>query len=170
MNQYYQKIKEFENAIVEMAENIFRTYGKELVLRSEEYNLLQRLDDSIGLSTAIGLYVENFIISKLVIFTHCQPTFKYVIERADKAANTDSCDCFCECEGSSFLVKVKSSKGTGSKHTATAAEDTGSYHIETGTKVVKSLIVLEVTYSVCEKIKEKPMHIAIENISACCLE
>lgn len=47
MNQYYKNILDFQNEIHDYVNCIFKTYGKELVLRLEEYNLLQNKHNCI---------------------------------------------------------------------------------------------------------------------------
>jgi hypothetical protein len=64
----------------EYAFNIFRTYGRELVLRLEEYNLLQNKHNCIESSTAIGFVLEEFIVSKLEMYTHCAEE-EFIIDR-----------------------------------------------------------------------------------------
>lgn len=90
MNTYYQHIQAFEEELKETVEQILRTYGKELVLRLEEYNLLQHTNNCIESSTALGFILEEFIVSKLHIYTHCEPLPEYVIERTNRATTTDT--------------------------------------------------------------------------------
>jgi hypothetical protein len=70
MNDYYRQILDFQVKLKEYAQNIFRAYGRELVLRLEEYNLLQNRHNCIESSTATGFVLEEFLVSKLEMYTH----------------------------------------------------------------------------------------------------
>ena len=93
MNQYYKNILEFQKEIRDYADCIFKTYGKELVLRLEEYNLLQNKHNCIESSTAIGFVLEEFVVSKLEMFTHCDDTTKYKIDRFVGVTESESYNC-----------------------------------------------------------------------------
>lgn len=177
MNKYYKNILDFQEQIKNYANCIFKTYGKELVLRLEEYNLLQNKHNCIESSTAIGFVLEEFIVSKLEMFTHCDDSTKYKIDRFVGATASESFDCFSISKsGCKFMVNVKAEK-TGSANNAIAAigQLHRNYCLEEP-KQEKSFILFKVLYSIGEATEDnehkraKPRHIHIDALDSYCLE
>lgn len=175
MNEYYQKTLDFQAKLKEYASNIFRTYGRELVLRLEEYNLLQNKHNCIESSTAIGFVLEEFIVSKLEMYTHCSPS-DYVVDRFIGATASESFDCFSVKDGIKFLVNVKAEK-TGASNDALAAirQLHRNYCLEEP-ETEKSFILFKVKYSIKDAYEDsefrraKPRHLYIEGLDSYCLE
>lgn len=175
-NSYYEKIKSFENALLQYASSIFKTYGKELVLRLEEYNLLQNKHNCIESSTAIGFLLEEFIVSKLEMYTHCDSSSEYVIDRFVSATTGESYDFYSESEDIRFIVNVKVERAGGTNDAIAAIGQLYKNYCLEQPERVKSYIVLKVSYSIgegCEDSVEqraKPRNIKIGDIWAYCLE
>ena len=66
---YSKKLRYVQKKIQEYITTILKVYGNELLLLLEDYNLLQNPHNCIESSTAPGFILEEFIISKLAIFT-----------------------------------------------------------------------------------------------------
>lgn len=66
---YSEKLRYVQSKIEEYIAIILKVYGNELLLCLEDYNLLQNSRNCIESSTAPGFILEEFIISKLAIFT-----------------------------------------------------------------------------------------------------
>ena len=176
MNLFYEASKDFQQKITEYAWNIFKTYGKELVLRLEEYNLLQNEHNCIESSTAIGFVLEEFIVSKLEMYTHCSNE-DYRIDRNDGATTQESFDCFSIKNDIKFLVNVKAQRVGGNSNDAVAAINKlfDAYCIDSPEQN-KSYILFKVMYSIGEGsedtpyTKAKPRHIYINDITTYCIE
>lgn len=174
-NPYYNKILRFEEALKEYVWNIFSVYGRELVLRLEEYNLLQNINNCIESSTAIGFVLEEFIVSKLEMYTHCRDQ-GYRIDRYVGAAASESYDCFALSDNTKFMVNVKAEK-QGSNNNALAAitQLHRNYCLEEPEQE-KAYILLKVKYSIGEASEDteirraKPRHIFIDDVELYCLE
>lgn len=175
MNTYYNRILDFQEKIRQYSANIFKTYGRELVLRLEEYNLLQSKHNCIESSTAIGFILEEFLVSKLEMYTHCSEE-DYVIDRYIGPTSRESFDCYSLKDNTKFMINVKAEK-TGQANNALAA--IGQLHRnycleEPDTE--KSFILLKVKYSIRDSYEDseyrraKPRHIYIEDLNSYCLE
>lgn len=176
INSYYYSIKDFEAKLRQYAMYIFRTYGRELVLRLEEYNLLQNKHNCIESSTAIGFVLEEFIVAKLEMYTHCDDDAEYVIDRFVGGTTSESYDFYSESGRIRFMVNVKAEK-SGSANNAVAAISQlyRNYCLESPRKV-KSYILFKVLYSIgegnedSEERRAKPRNIHIDGVETYCLE
>lgn len=174
-NPYYDEIRRFETYLQESVENIFAVYGRELVLRLEEYNLLQNSNNCIESSTAIGFVLEEFIVSKLEMYTHCRPQ-DYRIDRYVGSTASQSYDCFAIKDNLKLMVNVKAEKA-GSNNNAVAAitQLHRNYCVEDPIQE-KAYIVLKIKYTIGEATEDtinrraKPRHIYIDDIELYCLE
>lgn len=172
---YYEIIKEFQRVLKGYAENIFRTYGRELVLRLEEYNLLQHKANTIESSTALGFILEEFLVAKLDMYTHSGSS-EVIVDRLINAKSKLSYDCFSNYNGIRFLVNIKTEK-EGSNNDAIAAINQlyGNY-CATDPNQEKAFVVLKVKYRIRESDegeilrKGKPRHIYIDGVEVFNLE
>lgn len=176
MNDYYSKILDFQNTIIEYANNIFRTYGRELILRLEEYNVLQDKLNCIESSTAIGYILEEFIVSKLQMYTNCDNSSKYVIQRFRGATSSESYDCFSIKDGIKFLINIKTEKSGNANNAISAISQLYRDYCLTDPEKEKAFIILKITYKIGDSYEgdshkaPKPRHIFISNIASFCLE
>lgn len=177
MNKYYENILDFQQHIKDYANCIFKTYGKELVLRLEEYNLLQNKHNCIESSTAIGFVLEEFIVSKLEMFTHCDDSTKYKIDRFIGATASESFDCFSiDKNGCKFMVNVKAEKKGAANNAIAAIGQLHRNYCLDQPKQTKSFILFKVLYSIGEATEDsefkraKPRHIHIDGLDSYCLE
>ena len=177
-NRYYQKALIFQRYLKKCSESIFRTYGRELVLRLEEYNLLQNKNNCIESSSAIGFVLEEFLVSKLEMFTHCDES-EYVIDRFVGATTRESFDCFAKKAGTKFMVNVKSEKQGDKKAKndgiAAIRQLHRNYCLEEPDQE-KCFVVFKVKYSIQDESEDskwrraKPRCIHINDLSSYCLE
>ncbi len=177
-NEYYEKLLRFKESLINIATCIFRTYGDELELRLQDYNLLDNKNNCIESSTSIGYVIEEFIVSKLEAYTHCSGYSGYVFNRLLGPTTSECYDCFSQqSEGDTkFMVNVKVEK-SGRANTAVAAikQIYENYCVD-DPDTEKALVVFKVKYSIkgmCEKERsknDKPRHIHIEGLEAYCLE
>ncbi len=175
MNEFYNKTLDFQDKIKMYASNIFKTYGRELVLRLEEYNLLQNKHNCIESSTAIDFVLEEFLVSKLEMYTHCSEE-EYVIDRFVGATASESFDCFSVKNGMKFMVNVKAEKaGQANNALAAIGQLHRNYCLEEP-EIEKSFILFKVKYAIRDAYEDteyrraKPRHLYIEGIDTYCLE
>lgn len=175
MNIYYQKSLKFQDALKQYAWNIFKTYGRELVLRLEEYNLLQNKHNCIESSTALGFIMEEFLVSKLEMYTHCSDE-EFIIDRFVGATTSESYDCFSNKNNMKYMVNVKSEKnGVANNGIAAISQLYRNYCIE-DPKIEKNFVIIKVKYSIQGENdgdafhKSKPRRIHIDDIETYCLE
>ncbi|WP_258555699.1 hypothetical protein [Mesomycoplasma hyopneumoniae] len=76
---YYKVLKFFQKQIEDYTKQIFKVYGNELTLKLEDYNLLEDENNSIESSTSIGFIIEEFLTSKLSIYTRLKIINNFVI-------------------------------------------------------------------------------------------
>ncbi len=175
-NAYLESIKDFESKLIEYANCIFKAYGKELVLRLEEYNLLQNKHNCIESSTAIGFIIEEFVVAKLEMFTHCDDSSKYVIERFVGSTSSESYDFFSESGGIRFMVNVKAEKADCKNNGVAAIGQLHRNYCEENPEQQKAYLVFKVIYSIGEgnedspERRAKPRNIHIDGLEAYCLE
>ena len=175
MNPYYAKTLDFQEKLKKYASCIFRTYGRELVLRLEEYNLLQNKHNCIESSTAIGFVLEEFLVSKLEMYTHCDDS-EYIVDRFVGATASESFDCFSIKDGMKFMVNVKAEKA-GQQNNALAAigQLHRNYCLEEP-EMEKSFVLFKVKYSIRDAYEDseyrraKPRHLYIDSLDSYCLE
>lgn len=177
MNEYFNKISDFQEKFKNYANCIFRTYGRELVLRLEEYNLLQNKHNCIESSTAIGFVLEEFLVSKLEMFTHCTDETEYVIDRFSGATASESYDCYSIKDEMKFMVNVKAEKTGSSPNTAIAAiEQLHRNYCNDDGDLQKCFILFKVKYSIHDAYEDdanrraKPRHIYIDDLTSYALE
>lgn len=179
MNEYYKKIVDFQEELKKYVNNIFRTYGKELVLRLEEYNLLQNKHNCIESSTAIGFVLEEFIVSKLDMYTHCDES-EFVIDRFSGPTGSESYDCYCNSyygdNQIKLMVNIKAMKEGQQNNAIAAITQLHKNYCKEEENTEKAYIVFKIIYSIKdgyeddENRRAKPRHIYINRTTSYCLE
>ena len=112
MNTYYEKIQFVKRKISQYLEDIFKVYGNELLLQLEDYNLLTNKNNCIETSTATGFIIEEFITSKLEIYTknHRQKSEVNVFKLKERTTANSSYDCYAEYDNIFFMINIKVQK------------------------------------------------------------
>lgn len=175
-NGYYSSIKDFQSKLHDYASHIFKTYGKALVLRLEEYNLLQNKHNCIESSTAIGFILEEFIVAKFEMYTHCDDESEYVIDRFIGATTSESYDFYSEKDGVRFMVNVKAEKSGSANNAVAAISQLHRNYCLENPEQPKSYVLLKILYSIgdenedCVGRRALPRHIHIDGIESYCLE
>nr|WP_307929017.1 hypothetical protein [Mycoplasmopsis bovis] len=67
MNNYSEVAIELQSKLEEAINNIFEITNNEISINVEDVNILQRDNNSINSSTAIGYILEEYLIKKLNI-------------------------------------------------------------------------------------------------------
>lgn len=159
---YYKKIKSFETEIKRICTEIFKVYGCELQLRLEEYNLLSNEHNCIQSSTAIGYIIEEFLVSKLEIYTSTDNKNKYRIKRNADHTTDASFDCSALIDNQILaLVNIKAQQKSRNNNAVSAINKLYNDYVENNPKKEKCFLVLKITYDyiVSEKDCQRKIHI-----------
>lgn len=152
MNTYSDKCLYVRKQILQDVKNIFNEYGNELILRLEGYNLLSNQNNCLESSTAPGFIIEEFLTSKLEIFTTARSNNKpinqnnIIIQKVPEVTNS-SYDCFCNFENTLFMINIKAQKN-GINNNAVAAIN--RLYIDYCTQTPeqeKAFLILKIPYS-----------------------
>ena len=170
MNSYYEKIKFVKTKIVSYLNEIFKVYGNELLLRLEEYNLLQNKYNCIESSTAIGFIMEEFIVSKLETYSQSHNNVDDIrIERiVSRGTQTTSYDCYVNYQDVFFMINVKVDKGN--NNAVSAINILHNDYVCKNPEQEKSFLVLKTNYTFGESKLTKERKILIQSISIYALE
>lgn len=123
MNAYFKNICEAKDKIKAYLDTIYQVSGDELLLELEHYNLLENPNNCIETSTAIGFILEEFITSKLEIYTkkfHSNSDEILIKKISTSSATKYSFDCYGLYKNILFLINIKVQK-EGSTNNAIAA-------------------------------------------------
>jgi hypothetical protein len=165
-NPYYNKIKDFQAKITYYAKEIFKVYGNELQLCLEDYNLLAHENNCLESSTAFGYLLEEFLVSKLELFSQSHTGTDYVIKRADGSATASSYDCFSVIGGLKALVNIKADK----QHNNAIAAINKLYADYVLPEQIKCYLILKVHYSIKISGRDGKRKIFIDDVNSFFLE
>ena len=115
-NIYWKNAVDFKNKLSEIVKSIFFSYGNKLIFKMEDINLIADKNNCISSSTAIGFAIEEFISSKLQIYTNIDQNSEFKIHRIDRTSRGNSTpnlsyDVFSFFQGEKFLINIKADKG-----------------------------------------------------------
>lgn len=170
MNAYYEKIKFVKSKISSYLNEIFKVYGNELLLRLEEYNLLQNKYNCIESSTAIGYIMEEFIVSKLETYSRSHNNIDDIrIERiVNHGTQKTSYDCCVNYQDVFFMINVKVNKN--SNNAVAAINILHNDYVCQDPDQEKSFLVLKTKYTFGEAKGTQERKILIQGISIYALE
>lgn len=168
---YFDNIKDFQNKIETYCRDIFKVYGNELLLRIEELNLLSNEDNCIESSTAIGYLMEEFLVSKLEIYTesHKLPKDYKIIRHKNSSTVKVSYDCIATIKNNiRALINIKADK---KNNTGVAAINMlHNDYVKSDPQQVKCFLVLKICYSFGNSKTNDERKIIIKQIKSYFLE
>lgn len=170
MNAYYEKIKFVKSKVISYLNEIFKVYGNELLLRLEEYNLLQNKNNCIESSTATGFIMEEFVVSKLETYSQSHNNIDDIrIERIEShGTQTLSYDCCVNYQNVFFMINIKVDKGN--NNAVSAINILHNDYVLTNPNQEKSFLVLKIKYTFGTSDKTKERKILVKGISVYSLE
>lgn len=169
--KYYEKLRYVQNKIQEYITTILKVYGNELLLLLEDYNLLQNPKNCIESSTAPGFILEEFIISKLAIFTQSHDSeTEIVIKRNDSSTTTSSYDCYVDFKGVKILINHKAEKEGSNNAGIAAINKLHSDYVLSDPKQEKAFLVLKLGYKYIISEKDNQRKFFISSIKSFFLE
>lgn len=172
MNDYYEKLKTVKVQVEKYLAEIFKVYGNELLLKLEEYNLLTNPNNCIETSTATGFIMEEFIISKLEIYTKDHNGVEEIrIQRLNgSSTGNSSYDCYAVYEDVYIMINIKIQK-EGVANTAVAAINIlYNDYVKTNPKQEKAYLVLKTFYDFGLSEKDAQRKIKIKGLKGYYLE
>lgn len=170
MNAYFEKIKFVKSKVVSYLNDIFKVYGNELLLRLEDYNLLENRYNCLESSTATGFIMEEFIVSKLETYSQSHNNIDEIrIERtANHKTQKTSYDCCVYYQDVFFMINVKVNKKN--NNAVSAINILYNDYACNNPEMEKSFLVLKTNYTFGESEKTKENKILIKEISIYALE
>ena len=166
--KYYEKIKIAQEKITEYTTQIFKVYGNELLLRLEEYNLLKDENNCLESSTAIGFIIEEFLVSKLRIYTEEHKGDELIIDKSARKTVNSSYDCFSNYKDIFIMINVKVEK---SENNAVASiNKLYKDYVEKDPEIEKAYLILKIKYDYGISIKDNQRKIFIEGLDSYYLE
>ena len=172
MNNYYEKLKEAKMQIERFLTEIFKVYGNELLLRLEEYNLLDNPNNCIETSTATGFIMEEFIVSKLETYTkdHDGEQEIKILRLNNSSTGKTSYDCYTIYQGVYIMFNIKIQK-EGVSNTAVAAINIlHNDYVHTNPSQEKAYLVLKTFYKFGHSKTDSQRKILITGINSYYLE
>lgn len=172
MNEYYQTLKFVKAKIVEYLSQIFKVYGNELLLRLEEYNLLTNKNNCIETSTATGFIMEEFITSKLEIYSKSHNDIDEIkIRKLEGLSTTNSSyDCYVEYNDILFMVNIKVEKKGSNNNAVSAINILQNDYVFGQPEKEKAYLVLKTRYYFDVSKKDNQRKIMISSVDGYYLE
>ncbi|WXL28759.1 hypothetical protein WG617_01860 [Mycoplasmopsis felifaucium] len=151
---------------------IFKVYGNELLLRLEEYNLLSSDNNCIETSTATGFIMEEFITSKLEIYTQNHNSINDIVVRklSDQSTVNSSYDCYVNYNNIFVMINIKVQKNGASNNAVAAINILHNDYVSTNVNNEKSYMILKTFYDFGISPKDRERKILISGVDAYCLE
>lgn len=170
MNAYYQKAQFVKKKLVSYLNEIFKVYGNELLLRLEEYNLLDSENNCIESSTAIGFIMEEFIVSKLETYSKTHDNLQDIrIERiASHGTQTTSYDCYVNYQDVFFMINVKVDKAN--NNAVSAINILYNDYVLKQPEQEKAFLILKPKYNFGTSANDKQRKILVKGVSVYALE
>ncbi|WBX36446.1 UpaP162 family type II restriction enzyme [Mycoplasma capricolum] len=107
MNNYYKIALELQDIVTEIIGVIFGSKKNELEIKVEDLNVLQRNNNSINSSTAIGYLIEEYVIVKLLNYFNSQQNKKEIKMNVKKVSNQNSYDFAIVYKNHLFYINLK---------------------------------------------------------------
>lgn len=92
MNNYYKIAIKLQKLLSEVIQEIFSYKNNELEIKVEDLNILQRENNSVSSSSAIGFLVEEYLIINLLNYFNSSKNDKQIIMNINKVTNKNSYD------------------------------------------------------------------------------
>ena len=168
---YPQKLRYVQNKVQEYIATILKVYGNELFLLLEDYNLLQNPRNCIESSTAPGFILEEFILSKLELFTQEHDGDNEVIVKRDvRSTVSSSFDCYVNFKGVKILINHKAEKEGSSNAAVAAINKLYTDYVSSEPDKEKAFLVLKLGYRYIISKRDNQRKFYISSISSYYLE
>lgn len=161
---YYTTIKNYQKEVMRICTENFKVYGNELQLKLEEYNLLENDNNCLQSSTAIGYIVEEFLVSKLEMYTNTGCKFKIQRSKGNKTNNA-SYDCFATIDNNILaMINIKAEKKV--NNAVSAINILFDDYVNKNPNQEKCFLILKVSYSYRKSAKDNQRKIYIKGLDS----
>lgn len=167
---YYKVLKFFQKQIEDYAKQIFKVYGNELTLKLEDYNLLEDENNSIESSTSIGFIIEEFLTSKLSIYTRNHKDDDVVILKKRDKATRLSYDSYAISQNIFFMLNIKVQKMNSNNNGIAAINLLYNDYVLINPDQAKAYLILKINYRLGVSKNDYQRKIIIQNIYSFFLE
>lgn len=168
-NKYWNNSCDFKYKIISYIEQILKVYGNELTLKIEELNLLEKKDNCIKSSTAIGYCLEEFIVSKLLTYTNYHNNInEFKIIRDSLNTQNKSYDCKINLSNCLVLINIKANKSN--NNAVAAINQLYKDYVTENPELIKHFMVLKLNYKIGQSKIDLKEKIIIQSISGYFLE
>lgn len=172
MKTYYEKIMFVKEKVSSYLKEIFKVYGNELLLRLEEYNLLTSTNNCIETSTATGFIMEEFITSKLEIYTKDHNGVDDIVihKLSGQSTVNSSYDCFANYDGIFVMINIKVQKDGSANNAVAAINILHNDYVSTNPAQEKCYMLLKSFYDFGMSKKDGERKIMVSGVGGYCLE
>ncbi|MCM1324554.1 MAG: hypothetical protein NC218_10560 [Acetobacter sp.] len=169
--EYADKLVFVKARIIHYLKEIFKVYGNELLLRLEDCNLLQDECNCIETSTATGFILEEFITTKLEVYTQGHEGRGEIrIRKISSSTVNSSYDCYAEYEGILVMINIKIQKATSSNNAVAAINILHNDYVLTEPEREKAYFILKTYYSFENSLRDGERKIRIQDVNGYFLE
>lgn len=144
-NLYFNKSIDFKNKIIKSVKSIFSNFNNELILKIENLNLLERNDNCIQSSTAIGFCLEEFTVNFLLKETQKENDFK-ILRNSDRRNQNFSYDFYSKFKNDLFLINIKVDKEN--NNAISAINQLYNDYVKEEPNKEKHFFILKIHYSI----------------------
>ncbi|QVK06682.1 UpaP162 family type II restriction enzyme [Mycoplasma mycoides] len=110
MNNYYKIATQLQKTLSKIIKTIFKYKNNELEIKVEELNVLQRENNSISSSSAIGFLVEEYLIINLLNYFNSNKNKKQIVMNINRVTNNNSYDFSIKYKDHLFYINLKSNR------------------------------------------------------------
>lgn len=172
MNTYYDKLIIIKSKVNQYLSEIFKVYGNELLLQLEQYNLLENPHNCIETSTAPGFIMEEFIVSKLEIYTagHDGIDDIKILRLANQTTVNSSYDCYAYFKNLFVMINIKIQKDGSANNAVSAINILHRDYVELLPHQEKAFLILKTHYTFGKSEIDSQRKIKVNDIECYCLE
>ena len=172
MDTYYEKLSFVKSKAKHYLKEIFKVYGNELLLQLQQYNLLANPHNCIETSTAPGFIMEEFIVSKLEIYTadHDGENDIKILRLANQTTANSSYDCYAYYKGLFVMINIKIQKEGAANNAVAAINILHRDYVELSPLQEKAFLILKTHYTFGNSATDSQRKIKIRDIECYCLE
>ncbi len=172
MNEYFDKLQFVKSKVTQYLKEIFKVYGNELLLQLEQYNLLENPHNCIETSTAPGFIMEEFIVSKLEIYTasHDGVNDVKILRLANQTTVNSSYDCYAYYKNLFVMINIKIQKDGSANNAVSAINILHRDYVELSPQQEKAFLILKTHYTFGRSAIDSQRKIKVNGIECYCLE
>ncbi|WP_406615292.1 UpaP162 family type II restriction enzyme [Mycoplasmopsis hyopharyngis] len=167
-NKYFEKALIFKDKIINSIKEIFYSTGNELLIKIEDLNILQRENNVIESSTAIGYLLEEYVVSKLNIYLKAK-NIGINLNKENQTTQNSSYDFSSNFQEDFFMVNLKANKLN--NNAISAINKLYNDYVAINENLVKHFLIIKINYDIgFSKLGSETKKILIKDIDSFFLE